>query len=328
MLTFIFKRILLTIPTLVAISIISFTLIQLPPGDLVDSMVLDMRAEGEYVSPEVEAAMRNNYNIDRPFFEQYRIWVTNALRGNFGYSFVHQKPVREIIWERLGMTLLIAISSLLFTWVVAFPIGFYSAVNQYKFGDYFFTFLGFIGRATPNFLIALLLLYVAFRYFGQSVGGLYSPEFYDAPWSWAKFVDLLNHLWIPMVIVGTSSTADLIRILRNNLLDELQKPYVQAARARGLSEFRLLLKYPVRVAINPFISTVGWILPELFSGSTIVAIVLSLPTTGPVLLDALIKQDMYLAGSFTMLLAIMTVIGTLISDILLSIVDPRIRIVD
>jgi peptide/nickel transport system permease protein len=325
MLTYIVKRLLITIPTLIVISIISFVLIQLPPGDLVDSIVNDMRAEGEYVEPRVEEAMRSTYNLDRPFIEQYWIWLRNAVHGNFGYSFVHQKAVEEIIWERLGMTLIITTSSLLFTWAVAFPIGFYSAVNQYKFWDYFFTFLGFIGKATPNFLMALILLYVAFRYFGQSVGGLFSPEFYDAPWSWLKFVDLLKHLWIPMVIVGASSTAGLIRVLRNNLLDELQKPYVQAARARGMSEFRLLLKYPVRVAINPFISTVGWILPELISGSTIVAIVLSLPTTGPVLLNALLNQDMYLAGSFTMLLAMLTVIGTLISDILLSIVDPRIR---
>ncbi|MCB0086895.1 MAG: ABC transporter permease [Caldilineaceae bacterium] len=231
----------------------------------------------------------------------------------------------DLIWERLALTFMLSLSTLLVIWLIAFPIGVYSAVRQYSVGDYVATFFGFLGVATPNFLLALVLMYVAFKYFNQSVGGLFSPDYQDAAWSWGKFGDLLSHLWIPIIIIGTDGTAGLIRIMRANLLDELRKPYVVTARAKGLPEWKLLLKYPVRVALNPFISTVGWVLPGLVSGSAIVAIVLSLPTTGPLLLRALLSQDMYLAGSFLLMLSILTVIGTLLSDLLLAWLDPRIR---
>jgi peptide/nickel transport system permease protein len=247
------------------------------------------------------------------------------LRGDFGHSFEWDLPVKALLWERLSLTLILSLSTLLFTWVVAFPIGIYSAVKQYSLGDYLFTTIGFVGLAIPNFLLALVLMYISFKYLNQSVGGLFSPDYIDAPWNWAKFMDLMGHLWIPVMILGTAGTAGLIRIMRANLLDELRKPYVKTARAKGLSETKLLLKYPVRVALNPFISTIGWTLPILVSGSAIVSVVLSLPTTGPLLLRALIAQDMYLAGSFILMLGILTIIGTLISDILLAWLDPRIR---
>ena len=242
-----------------------------------------------------------------------------------GMSFAWSRPVNELVWDRLGLTFLVSLSSLVFMWVVAFPVGIYAAVRQYSVGDYVFTFLSFMGLATPNFLLALLMMYIGFRYFGMDVGGLFSPAYEDAAWSLGKIVDLLKHIWIPMIVLGTSGTAALVRIMRANLLDELRKQYVITARAKGLKESRLIIKYPVRVALNPFISTVGWTLPMLISGATITAIVLNLPTTGPLLIGALMSQDMYLAGSFIMLLSILTVIGTLISDILLVIVDPRIR---
>jgi peptide/nickel transport system permease protein len=230
------------------------------------------------------------------------------------------------MWGRLGLTFTMSLATLLLTWLVAFPVGILSAVRQYSIGDYVSTIIGYVGLATPNFLLALILMYIAFRYFNQSVGGLFSPDYADAPWGWAKIWDLLKHLWIPVVIIGTAGTAGLIRIMRANLLDELHKPYVTTARAKGMSEWRLILKYPVRVALNPFVSTVGWTLPVLVSGSAVVSIVLALPTTGPLLLRALMSQDMYLAGSFIMLLSTLTIIGTLVSDILLAWLDPRIRL--
>jgi peptide/nickel transport system permease protein len=314
------------IPTLLIISIISFVLIQLPPGDYLTSYIVALEEAGDMIDMEAVAGLRERYGLDRPIAEQYILWMSGIFQGDFGYSFTLRMPVSDVIWERLGLTLAVTLSSLFFSWIVAFPIGFYSAVNKHSFGDYFFTFIGFIGLSIPNFMLALILMYVSFRYLGLSVGGLFSSEYIDAPWSVGKFLDMLSHLWLPMIIVGTAGTAGLIRVLRNNLLDELQKPYVAAARARGLSEFRLLLKYPVRVAINPFLSTVGWILPNLISGATIVSVVLALPTSGPVLLQALLNQDMYLGGTFTMLLAVLTVIGTLFSDILLAVVDPRVRL--
>jgi peptide/nickel transport system permease protein len=314
------------IPTLLIISIISFILIQLPPGDYLTSYIVALEEAGDMIDMEAVQGLRERYGLDRPIAEQYILWMSGIFQGDFGYSFTLRMPVSDVIWERLGLTLAVTLSSLFFSWIVAFPIGFYSAVNKHSFGDYFFTFVGFIGLSIPNFMLALVLMYVSFRYLGLSVGGLFSSEYIDAPWSVGKFLDMLSHLWLPMIIVGTAGTAGLIRVLRNNLLDELQKPYVAAARARGLSEFRLLLKYPVRVAINPFLSTVGWILPNLISGATIVSVVLALPTSGPVLLQALLNQDMYLGGTFTMLLAVLTVIGTLFSDILLAVVDPRVRL--
>jgi len=326
MLQYIARRLLLMIPTIIAISIVTFIIIQLPPGDYLTSLVANMALQGEDVDQAALEMLKQRYGLGQPVYVQYLKWVWGIIsRGDFGQSFEWNKPVTELIWERLALTFVLSLSTLLFTWIVAFPIGIYSAVRQYSLGDYVFTFLGFIGLATPNFLLALVLMYISFKYFNQSVGGLFSPEFVEAPWSWAKVVDLLKHLWIPMVILGTSGTAGLIRIMRANLLDELRKPYVVTARAKGLPERKLILKYPVRVALNPFVSTVGWTLPGLVSGSAIVSVVLSLPTTGPLLLRALMSQDMYLAGSFILMLSVLTVIGTLISDILLAWLDPRIR---
>jgi peptide/nickel transport system permease protein len=326
MLQFIIRRVLYMIPTLFAISIVSFIIIQLPPGDYLTSLVATMAATGETVDRAQLVALEQRYGLGQPIYVQYWKWISGILlRGDFGQSFEWNQPVNTLIWGRLALTFVLSLSTLLLTWLIAFPIGIYSAVRQYSLGDYVFTVIGYIGLAIPNFLLALVLMYIAFKYFNQSVGGLFSPEYVDAPWSVGKFVDMMNHMWIPVVIIGTAGTAGLIRIMRANLLDELHKPYVVTARAKGMPERRLLLKYPVRVALNPFVSTVGWTLPVLVSGAAIVSIVLSLPTAGPLLLRALMSQDMYLAGSFIMLLSTLTVIGTLISDILLAWLDPRIR---
>ena len=257
---------------------------------------------------------------------QYWKWISGILfRGDFGYSFEWNRPVADLIWERMGSTLAISVASLMFVWAVSLPIGIYSAVRRHSLGDHVFTFLGFIGLAIPNFILGLTLMYLTYKYLGQSVGGLYSQEFVDAPWSMAKVLDLLAHLWIPVIVIGTSGTAALIRVLRANLTDELNKPYVITAKAKGLPERKVVLKYPVRIALNPFVSAIGWVLPELISGVTITAIVLNLPTAGPLLLRALISQDMYLAGSFILLMGVLTLIGMLISDVLLALLDPRIR---
>lgn len=325
MIAYIIRRILLMIPTLVAISIISFIIIQLPPGDFLTTYVAQLSASGETVDQAELDALKERFGLDEPLYKQYFKWASNFLRGDFGHSFEWNKPVSELIGERLSLTVTISVFTILFTWAIALPIGIYSAVRQYSWMDYFLTIIGFIGLATPNFLFALVMLWVSYAYLGLSIGGLFSPEYAEAPWSVAKFVDLMKHLWIPIVIVGTSHTAKFIRIIRGNLLDELRKPYVTTARAKGLSEVRLIMKYPVRVAINPLVSTIGWTLPELVSGIAITAVVLNLPTTGPLLLSALMSQDMQLAGTFIMLLSFLTVVGTLISDILLAWVDPRIR---
>ena len=322
---YILRRLLGMVPTLLVISIITFVLIQLPPGDFLTSQLEQLQQQGEQINEERIAALRKRYGLDRPVTVQYVKWITNFVQGDMGYSFEWNRPVNELIWERLGYTVVIALASLMFTWVIAFPIGIYSALRQYSVADYVFTTLGFIGLATPSFLLAMVLMYLGYSWFGVSVGGLFSPEFVAAPWSWARFVDLLKHVWIPTVVIGMAGTAGLIRVMRANLLDELQKPYVTTARAKGLGPIRLVLKYPVRIALNPFVSTIGWMLPHLFSGATIAAVVLSLPTTGPLLLRALMSQDMYLAGSFIMILSTLTVIGTLLSDILLALIDPRIR---
>jgi peptide/nickel transport system permease protein len=317
---------LLMIPTLFAISVISFVIIQLPPGDFLDSMLAQMEAEGGGMDEQQVAAIRARYGLDQPIWAQYFNWIGGILlHGDFGQSFEWNRPVSELLWDRLGLTVAVSFSALIATWLIAFPIGIYSAVRKYSIGDYIFTGIGMIGLATPSFLVALILMYVAFAYFGQSVGGLFSPEYRDAPWSWGRFLDLLGHIWIPLLVIATNGTASLIRILRANLLDELNKPYVVTARAKGLSEARLLVRYPVRAALNPFVSSLGYVLVGLISGEAIISVVLNLPTTGPILLQALKAQDMYLAASFILMLSVLTVIGTLISDILLAALDPRIR---
>lgn len=321
----ILRRLLWMIPTLFIISIISFALIQLPPGDYLTSYVAGLNETGETVSEAEAASLRKQYGLDKSIYEQYYIWMTGLVQGDLGMSFERNRPVAKLIGERILLTVIISVVTLLFTWAIAIPVGIYSAVKQYSIGDHVFTVLGFIGLAVPNFLLALILMYVGYTVFGVSAGGLFSPQYEAAPWSLAKFADLLAHLWIPVVVIGTSGTAGLIRIMRGNLLDELRKQYVLAARAKGLGRIRLLLKYPVRVALNPLISTIGWLLPAIVSGATITAVVLSLPTTGPLLLSSLMSQDMYLAGSMVMILSLLTVVGTLISDLLLLWLDPRIR---
>lgn len=314
------------IPTLIGISILSFFIIQLPPGDFLTAKIAALEEQGQTIDVPTLDAMKARYGLDQPMIVQYWKWVSRIIfHGDFGESFEWNRPVTQMIWGRLGLTFVLSLITLIFIWIIAFPVGIYSAVKKYSVGDYIFTFFGFIGLAIPNFLFALVLMYFAFSKLGLSVGGLFSSRFQEAPWSWAKFVDLMQHIWIPMIVLGLSGTASLIRTMRANLMDELKKPYVETARAKGLKENQLLIKYPVRVALNPFISTVGWILPSLVSGSTVVSIVLNLPTTGPLLLRSLQSQDMYLAGSFILLLSTLTVIGTLLSDILLAVADPRIR---
>ena len=326
MLRYIFKRILLMIPTMLGISIIAFLIIQLPPGDYLTSLLASMADSGQVMDATEIARMRNIYGLDDPILVQYFKWISGiVLRGDFGYSFEWGRPVSELIWDRMGATLSVSVAALVFVWAVSLPIGIYSAVRRHSWGDHIATFLGFLGLAIPNFILALTLMYISYKYFGQSVGGLYSPEYVGADWSWGRIWDLLKHLWIPVVVIGTSGTAALIRILRANVTDELSKPYVVTARAKGLLEFNVVMRYPVRIALNPFVSAIGWVLPQLISGVTITAIVLNLPTAGPLLLRALVSQDMYLAGSFILLMGVLTLVGMLISDVLLALLDPRIR---
>jgi peptide/nickel transport system permease protein len=328
MLKYILKRFLILIPTLFIVSLLVFTTIQLPPGDYVTQMLENMRNQsgGASWSPEFEAAMRERYGLNEPLPVQYYKWISNiVLHGDFGYSFQYSEPAEKMILDRIGMSLVVSFASFIFTWVIALPIGVLSAVKQYSFADYFFSFIGFIGLATPGFLIALVLMFLAFKYGNISLSGLFSKEFETAPWSFGRVLDLLNHLWIPMIIIGVSGTAGLIRVMRANLLDELHKPYVEAARAKGMPEWKMLIKYPLRQAMNPFVSTIGWILPALIAGEAIVSIVLNLPTTGPILLESLLQQDMFLAAGFLMLLSFLTILGSLLSDILLAWLDPRIR---
>lgn len=326
---YIVQRVLLAIPTLILVSIISFVIIQLPPGDYLTSYIAQVRqTEGDAAANQLGSLvvqLRAQYGLDQPIHVQYYRWVSNILlRGDFGYSFEQKMPVNILIWERLVLTVVLTGTTLIFTWLLAIPIGVLSATRQYSIGDYFFTFLSFVGLGIPNFLIALILMWIAFRYFNTTITGLFSPEYANAPWSLAKFGDLMSRIWLAVVVLGLGGTASLIRTIRANLLDELNKPYVEAARAKGLTERELIWKYPVRLALNPFISSVGWALPQLISGATIVSIVLNLPTTGPLLLRSLLAQDMYLAGSFVLMLSVLTVVGMLISDILLAIMDPRI----
>ena len=322
---YILRRMLLMIPTLLVISVLVFVIIQLPPGDIITSRLSELQQQGRDISEEAVAALRERYHLNDPLPVQYWRWITGFVRGDMGYSVMYGQSVGTLIWERLGYTLVLTFSATLITWLVAFPVGVLSALRQYSAFDYAATVLAFLGLATPNFLLALVLMYIGYDWFGIAIGGLFSPEYASAPWSGAKLVDLLSHLWIPAVVLGTAGMAGLMRVMRANLLDELGKPYVTTALAKGLSPGRLVVKYPMRIAINPFISTVGWMLPHLLSGAAITSVVLSLPTTGPLLLESLKNQDMYLAGSFLMMLSTLTVIGTLISDILLAAVDPRIR---
>jgi peptide/nickel transport system permease protein len=325
LLGYILRRLLWSVPFFFAASLVSFALIQAPPGDYVTSFAATLAASGDVIDQDRLMALRERYGLDDSFFVQYWRWISGVLRGDFGISFEWQQPVSQLIWERMALSLTLAFGTLIFTWAVALPLGIYSAVRKYTKLDYLMTTVGFIGLATPNFLIALVMMYIAVVHFGANVSGLFSPEFQQAPWSWDKFVDLLKHIWLPIAILGLSSTASLMRIMRANLLDELNKPYVTTARAKGLSEFRLLMKYPVRLALNPFVSTIGWAFPQLVSGAVITAFVLSLPTAGPLLLQALLAQDMYLAGAFILLLCCLSIVGMLVSDILLALIDPRIR---
>jgi peptide/nickel transport system permease protein len=325
MLGFIIRRILYAIPTLIMVSMVSFAIIELPPGDYLTSYISQLEQQGSRVSQSELAALKQRYGLDQPVYVRYWKWISRFVQGDMGMSFDWNRPVKDLVFERVGLTALISLLSTLFIWVVALPIGIYSATRQYSAGDYVFTFVGFVGVGIPDFLLALVILWWAWSTFGVNLGGLYGPEFIGEPWTMPKIMELLKRIWVPMVIIGTAGTAGMIRTMRANLLDELPQPYVESARASGLSETKVVLKYPVRIALSPFISTIGWMLPSLISGTTIVSIVLSLPTTGPLLLKALLSQDMYLAASFIMLLSVLTIIGTMISDILLVLVDPRIR---
>ncbi len=323
---FIGRRIMLLIPLLVVVSVVSFVLIQLPPGDILNMEVLRLRSAGTQISEEQVEALRQLYGLDKSLPEQYWLWITNILfKGNFGTSFTYVKPVSEILAARVPLTAVVSILTAIFVWLLAVPIGVYSATNQYSIFDYFWTFVSFIGIATPGFLLALVFLWIAFVQFGISAIGLFSQEYETAPWSWAKIVNMLQHIWVPIVIIGMASTAGMMRTMRGMMLDELNKQYVITARSKGLTETRLLVKYPVRTSLNPTISTIGWMLPGIISGEALVSMVLNIPTTGPVLLQALLNQDMYLAGSIVFVLSVLTVIGTLLSDILLVWLDPRIR---
>lgn len=325
MLAYLVRRLLLAVLTMWAVSVLSFTVIQLPPGDYITSYIAQMSSSGSAVSLEEADALRQQYGLDQPMYIQYTRWMAMVLRGNFGMAMEYGRPVADVIGDRLALTMVVSIAAIILTWVLALPIGIFSAVRQYSIGDYVATSIGFIGLAVPSFMLALLLMYIGFRYFGATVGGLFSEELADAPWNMAKVWDLCRHLPLPAVILGLAGTAQLVRIMRANLLDELRKPYVVTARARGLPEWRMILKYPVRVALNPFASTVGYLLPYVVSGSIIVSLVLGLPTVGPLLLKALVAQDMFLAGTIVLLLGLMTVIGTFLSDLLLMWIDPRIR---
>jgi peptide/nickel transport system permease protein len=326
MLKYITHRLLVMIPTLLAISAIVFLIIQLPPGDYFTTYINELQSQGETVSKERMDFLREQYGFDRSPVEQYFVWLLGMLQGDFGYSFEYSLPVSDVVGDRLLLSFIVSFTTIIFTWLIAFPIGVYSAVRQYSWGDYSLTFVGFLGLATPNFLLALVLQWLAHSYFGTSIGGLMDPQFLDESWNLAKVGSILEHLWIPVVVIGTSGTAGMIRRLRANLLDELHKQYVVTARSKGLHPFKLLVKYPLRVALNPFIADIGNMLPQVISGAAIVSVVLSLPTTGPMLLSALQSQDMYLAGSFLMFLAMLTVVGTLLSDLALAILDPRIRL--
>lgn len=325
MLNYIMRRITLMIPLLILISIVAFIVIKLPPGSYLETYLSELRRTGGEIEQSRAEAIKQRYGLDDPGYVQYFKWVSGFYKGDFGISFREDKPVLLIINERIGFTILISVLTLLFTWLLSIPIGIYSALKQYSPADYLATVIGFIGVSIPNFLLALFIMFFSIKYFGTDVGGLFSMKYMGEPWSWAKFVDMLGHIWVPIVVVGTGGMAGLIRVMRGQMLDELRKPYVHTARVKGLSEAKVILKHVVRIAVNPIISTAGWILPEIVSGATIAGIVLGLPTVGPKLYEALHSQDMYLAGTIVMMQSALVIIGTLISDILLALVDPRIR---
>jgi peptide/nickel transport system permease protein len=310
---------------LAIMSIVKFVIIQLPPGDYLTTMIIALERQGQVVSEQQIEVLKQSYGLDMPLYRQYFKWIWGWLRGDWGRSFAYEMPVRKLIGDRLLMSVLLSLFSLIFTWVVAIPIGIYSATHQYSIADYTFTFLGFIGLATPNFLLALVLMVLTYRFFGWSVGGLFSPEFQMAPWSIAKMIDLVKHLPVPIIVIGTAGTAGMIRVWRGMLLDELRKNYVVVARAKGVAELKLLFKYPIRVAMAPMIAGIANVLPGLISGATLTSIVISLPTVGPLMLQAVLAQDMYLAGSLAMFLSSMSLAGILIADLLLTVVDPRVR---
>ncbi len=326
MIRYTLHRLMVMVPNLLAISVLTFIIIQLPPGDYLTTYVMELEAQGERVNRERIEFLREQFGMDRPAHEQYLTWLFGMFRGDFGYSFEYDPPVTEVVGDRTFLTFVVSFSTIVFAWVVAFPIGIYSASHQYSWGDHGLTLLGFLGLATPNFLLALILLYVANVTFGVSIGGLMDPRYLGESLSWGKLGSVLAHLWVPVLVIGTSNTAAMIRRLRANLLDELDKQYVVTARAKGLHPFKVLFKYPLRMSLNPFIADIGNLLPQVISGSTIVAVVLSLPTTGPMMLRALQSQDMYLAGSFLMFLALLTVVGVFLSDLALVALDPRIRL--
>lgn len=334
MLSYTVRRILIMVPTLLVISFLTFAIIRLPPGDYLSNRIAELQSEGDTAALAKVAFLRHEYGLDRPFIVQYATWVglwpgahgfSGLLQGNWGWSFQYNLPVKKVVGDRLLLTLLLNFTTILFTWAVAFPIGIYAATHQYSWGDHGLTFLGYLGLATPNFLLALVLMYFANVQFGVSIGGIMAPHYLGQPWTWGKAKSVLDHLWIPVIVIGTSGTAGMIRRLRANLLDELHKQYVVTGRAKGMPPFRLLMKYPLRMALNPFIAGIGNLLPSVISGSAIVSVVLSLQTSGPMLLEALRSQDQYLAGSFLMFMSLLTIIGMFISDLLLAVLDPRIR---
>jgi peptide/nickel transport system permease protein len=325
MLRYLVRRVIMLIPMLFIMSIVAFAIILAPPGDYLQTYIAQARASGDVIDQAQVEALKATYGLDQPVYMQYLKWLNRMLHGDLGMSMEFNRPVTTLIGERLMLTVGLALFTMLFTWSLAIPIGIISAVKRYSFLDHFATFFSYVGLGTPNFLLALVLMYLAYTQLGMKITGLFSEQYTDAPWTFGRFVDMLKHIWVPMLILGTAGTANLTRIVRANLLDELRKPYVTTARAKGLTERKLLLKYPVRIALNPFVSTAGWALPQLFSGSLIVATVLSLPTIGPLLLRSLMSQDMFLAGSIVLIMTALTMVGTLISDIVLAMIDPRIR---
>ena len=323
---YILQRLALLPLLMVIYSFVIFAIIQAPPGDFLTAYVATLSSSGSSISADQIAALRHQYGLDQPFVVQYALWMKNLLHGDFGLSLEYQRPNADLISEQIGLTIALALFSFVLTWVIAVPAGIYSATHPRSLADHVLTVINYVGVAVPNFMLALVLMWIAFAYFDISITGLYSPEFVDAPWSLARVWDLLGHIWLPALVLGIAGTARLSRIMRANLLDELNKPYVTTARAKGMKEWRLVLRYPVRLAFNPLVSTIGWYLPALFSGSLIVATVMNLPNIGPLLLRALINQDMYLAGGILLIYSFLTIVGTLLSDVLLALIDPRIRV--
>ena len=326
MIHYLTRRVITMCVTLAVISLVIFTIIQLPPGDYLSNQIAEMESQGELVDREKINQMRAQYGLDKPMWQQYLNWAGGLLQGDLGYSFEHNLPVSDVVGDRLLLSMILNLCTILFVWTMAFPIGVYSATHQYSWGDHGLTLVGLLGLATPNFLLALILLYFSNVWFGTEIGGLMSEEYIGKPWTTDKALSVLSHLWVPVFVIGTSGTAGMIRRLRANLLDELRKQYVVTARAKGLAPGKLLVKYPLRMALNPFVADIGTLLPDIVSGSVIVSAVMSLPTTGPMLLESLQSQDMYLAGSFLIFLAMLTVVGMFVSDVLLAVLDPRIRL--